>query len=58
MTYEVARIFEGIKLILFRVRASGMGMLLTNRMERSGVGSTSRVSPNPEITVLNESKLS
>ena len=36
--YDVDRIFEGIRLILFRVRASGTGMLLTNEM--NGVGST------------------
>lgn len=34
-TYEVDKILEGFKLILFRVRASGMGML--GGMQKNGV---------------------
>ena len=47
-TYEVDKILEGFKLILFRVRASGMGML--GGMQKSGV-SLVQLKPNRDITV-------
>jgi hypothetical protein len=51
--YDVdSRIFEGIKLILFRVRASGTGMLLTD--ERNGGSTLQRLSPNRAITLILE----
>ena len=48
--YDVDRIFEGIRLILFRVRASGTGMLLTD--ERNGGSTLQSTCPNRAITPL------